>query len=107
MKNFLFLSIPMIVLPIILSISSCSKDDETPKQPKPIVLPEKSAKVISCTNDFGIELFSLVAQGNDDNLMLSPLSASIAFTMALNGSKGNTWQQISDLLGFHDLTQEE
>lgn len=107
MKNFLFLSIPMIVLPIILSISSCSKDDETPKQPKPIVLPEKSAKVISCTNDFGIELFSLVAQGNDDNLMLSPLSASIALTMALNGSKGNTWQQISDLLGFHDLTQEE
>jgi serine protease inhibitor len=33
---------------------------------------------------------------------LSPLSASVALTMLLNGSEGETFNQIRDMLGYPD-----
>ena len=88
--------------------SSCSKD-EAAKQTEPVKinLPLKSAEVIAQGNEFGIDLFRLVAAGENKNLMLSPLSASTALTMLMNGSAGNTFSQISSMLGDSNLTQPE
>jgi len=43
----------------------------------------------------------------DANLMLSPLSASTALTMLLNGCNAQTYDQIRDMLGYEGLTMEE
>jgi serpin B len=99
-----------LIIPILLlfSISSCSKTQEEPEStPKPITLSAKASQVIITSNDFGIELFTRSVSG-DENMMLSPLSATIALTMALNGSRGDTYSQMKDMLKYPaDMTIEE
>ena len=53
--------------------------------------------------------FDLLAQANvpEANLFLSPLSASVALAMTMNGAAGETWSQMRDVLGFGSLTEEE
>ncbi|MFX9061619.1 serpin family protein, partial [Acinetobacter baumannii] len=49
------------------------------------------------TNQFGYQLFSKLPGGS--NVLISPLSISIALRMALNGASGETYDQISKALG--------
>ena len=87
---------------------SCKKESqEGPKQPKPIDLPAKSNDVISKSNSFGIDLFRVTAMEAETNMMLSPLSASTALTMLLNGCNGQTYDQIRDMMGYEGLSMDE
>jgi len=72
----------------------------------PRALTAGEVKVIGANNGFA---FDLLAQANraDDNLFLSPLSASMALGMTINGSAGETWGQMRDVLGFESLAEEE
>jgi len=95
---------------ILLTFSSCKKNNSNPaeKEPVEIQFTEKSLEVIQRSNAFGVELFRAVALEDENaNLMLSPLSASTALTMLLNGCDGQTYTQIRDMLGFEDLTNEQ
>jgi serpin B len=89
--------------------NACDKNEPTPaKIPKEIELTTKSSEVIQSSNTFGVDLFVKVAADTDENLMLSPLSASAALTMALNGAEGETRTQIHQMLGYAaemDLTE--
>lgn len=89
-------------------LTGCKKDKTSvPAEPKPIEMPEKGNQIISASNDFGIEMFRQVSLVESDNLMLSPLSASSALSMLLNGCDGETFSQISSMLGYEDLTADE
>ena len=82
---------------------SCSKDKsggEPDLTPKSIELSTKGAEVIAHGNDFGIELFTKVAIEEERNFMLSPLSASTALTMLLNGCAGETYDQLREALKY-------
>ncbi|MGB8492071.1 MAG: serpin family protein, partial [Bacteroidales bacterium] len=66
--------------------NSCEKQSgEQDLTPKSITLTAAGPQAIESSNDFGIELFRKVAETEEQNLMLSPLSASTALTMLLNG----------------------
>jgi serpin B len=94
------LFIPILVT---LALFSCKKDDPTPNlTPKEITLTAKSAQVIASSNAFGIGLFTKTVEVGDGNLMLSPLSASTALTMLLNGCGGNTYTQLKATLNYPD-----
>lgn len=96
------LNISLVML-LILIFTGCKKEDETPNHtPKAIHLTAKAPEVINNNNAFGIELFTKVAMEEDGNMMLSPLSASVALTMVLNGSGGNTYAQLKETLKFPD-----
>jgi serine protease inhibitor len=99
--------IAFFLLVFVISAVSCKKDPQGPKQPKPINLTTKAGEVISGSNGFGINLFRVTALEENDNLMLSPLSASTALTMLLNGCNTQTYDQIRDMLGFEGLTLNE
>ncbi|GAB5537151.1 MAG: serpin family protein [Rubricoccaceae bacterium] len=73
---------------------------ETPTDPATITLSSEAEAAVAQSNDFGVRLFDLTAADRDENLMLSPLSASVALTMLLNGSDGDTYTQIRDMLGY-------
>ena len=93
----------ILLISLSLGYTSCNKDDLKPEQdltPKEIVLTAKANEVISGNNDFGIELFTRVASEENGNLMISPLSASTALTMLLNGCADNTYDQIKGMLGY-------
>ncbi|MCU0456315.1 MAG: serpin family protein [Bacteroidales bacterium] len=86
----------------ICTIVSCSKQDvEEPNlTPKNITLTAAAPQAIESSNEFGIELFTRVAETDDINFMLSPLSASTALTMLLNGCGGDTYTQLQGTLKY-------
>jgi len=89
-------------------LTGCKKDKTSePAVPKPIEMTEKGSQIISASNDFGIEMFRQVSMVDSGNLMLSPLSASSALSILLNGCDGETFTQIGAMLGYKDLTADE
>ena len=72
----------------------------------PRALSAAEVEIIAANNRFA---FDLLAQANHpgDNLFLSPLSASMALGMTMNGAAGETWSQMRDALGFGSLAEEE
>jgi serpin B len=66
-------------------------------------------QLIDSGNKFAFELFRAV-NGEEDpaaNVFISPLSASMALAMTLNGAQGATWDAMSEGLGFGELSQSE
>ena len=72
----------------------------------PRALSASETEVIGASNRFA---FGLLAQANrpNENLFLSPLSASMALGMTMNGAAGETWNQMRSVLGFGGLSEEE
>jgi serpin B len=92
--------IPLMII-LVLGLTGCKKEEVTPNLiPKEINLTAQAPAVIAGNNEFGIELFTLVAPEEDENIMLSPLSASVALTMLLNGCGGDTYQQLKETLKY-------
>ena len=71
----------------------------------PRALSAAEVEIIAANNRFA---FGLLAKANrpGDNLFLSPLSASMALGMTMNGAGGGTWNQMRDVLGFGTLPEE-
>jgi serine protease inhibitor len=96
---------PVLIILCLLGfagLSSCSKEpgQEPDLTPKNLELTAKGAEVIAYGNEFGVELFTKVAQVENKNFMLSPLSASAALTMLLNGCAGDTYYQLKGTLKY-------
>ncbi|HPF66024.1 serpin family protein [Lentimicrobium sp.] len=104
MKLFIAISVLLVSL---LSPGCKKEDDKSPQSPKPINLPVKAGLMISQSNSFGIDLFRETALVEEGNLMLSPLSASTALSMLLNGCGAETFTQIRDMLGYESLSLDE
>ncbi|MBM3420694.1 MAG: serpin family protein [Bacteroidetes bacterium] len=90
-----------LLLAVAASFTSCDKEPVQPDlTPKSLTLTAAAPQAILSSNEFGIELFTRVASDDDDNLMLSPLSASTALTMLLNGCAGDTYTQLQGALKY-------
>ena len=72
----------------------------------PRALSATEVEVIGAGNRFAFDVLR-EASHPGDNLFLSPLSASMALAMIMNGAEGETWNQMRDALGFGGLTGEE
>ena len=102
-------SIPAVLLLfLLLSPAGCGllEPDVEEITQLPRALTAGEVEVIGASNRFA---FDLLAQANEanDNLFLSPLSASMALGMTMNGADGETWNQMRDVLGFGTLAEEE
>jgi serpin B len=106
MKSLKFFSLALLLS---IGFVSCKKSEPAAQQdPKAISLSQKDKEVIANSNDFGISLFAKTAQTETGNLMLSPLSASAALTMLLNGCNNETYDQLKTMLGYApNLTIQE
>ena len=95
--------LPLLLLglafPLVLVACDASGPEPIP-DPTPITLTPLAKDLVGQSNDFGVALFAEVAAEDDANLMLSPLSASVALTMLLNGTDGETHDQIHAMLGY-------
>jgi serpin B len=59
-------------------------------------------------NSFGFELLQeLVKQEKDNNVIISPLSVSLALGMTLNGAAGTTYDEMAEVLGMDSLSEKE
>lgn len=64
--------------------------------------------LVSSSSQFGFSLLKEINNSKkDENIFISPLSASMAFGMVLNGAKSDTYDEIKSVLGLNGLTQDE
>ncbi len=81
------------------------------KIPKPdsgnIVMTQKSLSLVKAGNAFTFNLFSKIPDCQGHNVMVSPLSISLALSMTLNGAVGNTNRNMISALGLYGLSVDE
>jgi len=105
-------SLPIFLVAAML-VTGCSKNHE----PEPasndyqqkIFLTEKGKALVQADNTFGIKLFknlNEISEG-DGNIIISPLSISIALGMTYNGANGGTETAMQNTLELQGLTVEE
>lgn len=88
---------------ILCFILSCKKEKtDTPGEFKQVNLTEKQKQLINTSNAFGFEFFKKVNEisGSDANMMVSPLSVSMALGMTRNGAANGTLEAMTSTLGF-------
>jgi serpin B len=87
---------------------SCQSDDSNTDENKTINLDEKSAQLIEADNTFGLELFQKIREESEkENIMISPLSISVAFAMAYNGADKDTKTEMEKAMKLNGLTTEQ
>jgi serpin B len=101
------------VLPLLLAMGACA-DPSAPAGAPPIIaaLPRQltnvEAEMVTAANSFG---FNLLQQVNttfaDSNVFMSPLSASMALGMTMNGAEGTTFTEMRSALGFGPRSYDE
>ncbi|MEO7458079.1 MAG: serpin family protein, partial [Gemmatimonadaceae bacterium] len=74
--------------------------------PRPLTATEQ--QLVASTNDFSLSLFrQLAATSKDSNIFSSPLSASMALGMAMNGAAGTTLSQMRGTLGYGSMSDAD
>lgn len=80
----------IILFCVTLLFAGCSKHDPPAPEPVDIVMTQKSLQLVSADNTFTFNLFNKIPGSQGGNVMVSPLSISLALSMALNGADGTT-----------------
>ncbi len=57
--------------------------------------------LIKDNSDFGFDLYSQLTQSDDGNVIMSPISATVALAMTYAGAKGNTATEMAHALHFN------
>lgn len=106
-KNSLIGSLFSII--VLLVIAGCTStttiDDEelpVPNERKDIVLNWAERGIVSTQNAFSLRFFNEAAKHKAENMIVSPLSMSMALSMLSNGAVGDTRAEMLDALGFED-----
>ncbi len=106
MKRIFFI---ITLMSISLLVSSCKKEKTESAEFKQVNLTEKQSQLISESNVFGFEFFKKVIEisGSNSNLMVSPLSVSMALGMTRNGAAGTTLEAMTNTLGFAGMSETD
>ena len=104
MKKILFLLIGMFGF-----LTGCQNEDDfgmsiIPR--KDIVLSRSEVQMTEECTDFAFRLFSEVNKMKEGNFMVSPLSASMTLGMITNGADGKTLEELKEVLGMGETTEE-
>jgi len=101
---------------LLLSLSGCElfpfsgSSDSPPREIRelPRALTQAEIGVREASNGFGISLLrEMVEREPDVSHFLSPLSASMALGMTLNGAQGETYEAMRATLGYGGLSESE
>jgi serine protease inhibitor len=103
MKRMITLTLAFLVF----VLGSCNLWDNKSRNIPEIELDEKSTQLVQAGNEFGLELFQRIASGEEENVMISPLSISVALAMAYNGADGDTRAEMEQTLKVAGLTTEQ
>jgi len=93
----------------VTTLLNCTRNFTTNEQnPSPRQANFQEQKLITVSNNFGFKLFpKITAAKKDSNIFISPLSISLALSMACNGAVGPTADAIRQTIGFEGLTMSE
>ena len=95
------------ILITIVFLFGCTRNIEPEPIPEDIVLSQKSGELINANNDFTFSLLHHLQMKDGENLMLSPLSISLALSMTLNGAETTTKTDMINTMGFKGFSVDE
>jgi serpin B len=73
---------------------------DLPRDPSPQVGDDQLAALVQSNNDFAFDLYRAIIEDEEGNLIYSPFSISMAFSMVYPGARGNTEAQMAEVMGF-------
>lgn len=96
---------------VVLAVAACT-DPAGPLPPEITALPRQltavESEMVTAANEFGFRLLKEVNTASASaNVFLSPLSASMALGMTMNGAEGATFTEMRSALGFGPRTYAE
>jgi serpin B len=99
----------VFVITTIMAMSCSKSDEELPNEPVPINLSQNQIALIESGNSFAFDIFMKVigSAGENENVMISPLSISYALSMTLNGAAGATRDSMLKALMMNGITPDE
>jgi len=95
----------LAVLGLVLLVTACGAEPPAePPRPVPVAqrVPTDMAAVVSATDAFGLDLLTAPALAGEPNLVVSPVSASLALQMTGAGAAGATAAEITKVLHLPD-----
>lgn len=97
------------ILSVVIFAFACSKDDSKSADFKPVQITEKQKQLLTKSNEFGFQFFKVAFEQSETqkNLMISPLSISMALGMTRNGAAGSTNTDMTKTLGFEGMNDAE
>jgi serpin B len=103
---------PLAALALVSTLAGCESifgsGDEEPITGLPRALTQSEQNLIVASNRFGFNLLREVsARDTSSNVFLSPLSASMALGMTMNGARGETFTGMRSTLGFGTMEPAE
>lgn len=101
-KNSLMIGV-LFIMTIMLMTSSCNQ--ATVSTPDDDVLSSFDVSLVEKTNDFGFSLYKNLATSNE-NIMISPISVSLALEMVYNGAAGETKAAMAKTLNLQGIDLE-
>ena len=91
----------MAAVMLVLCCSCCDKDNgPSGDTPKTIDLTTKQSTFIDAGNGFALDYLGNILSSTDKDLIVSPLSMQFLLGMVLDGAKGDTADQIANVLGY-------
>ena len=107
MKRILFFTIMSSMI-----LVSCDLFDSDEKKTAPTPFPEnmelEAKSVIASNNEFGFDLFKKIYQDDSaENMMISPISISLALAMTYNGAEGETQTAFENTLHLTDFSRDQ
>ena len=114
-KTISFIAICMLALG---SVWACNKQDpennvEDPEHPEtvednpyePVILTKAEQEINNASNQFGFDVYHKIYEGSD--MLISPLSLSLALAMTANGAEGKTAEDMLSTLGFAGQNKDD
>jgi serine protease inhibitor len=100
---------PFVVAVIAFSaLAGCGGDSVAPITELPRDLTLAELRIIDGSNTFAFDLLrELVLASDSPNVFISPLSASMALGMTMNGAEGETWSEMRGALGFAGMDEAQ
>ena len=94
----------VIVMVLAFFNAGCHNTIVPDNNPGNIVMTQKSLNLVKADNTFTFKLLSKIRDSQGHNVMVSPLSISLALSMALNGAEGSTKSDMINALGLDGLS---
>ena len=98
------------LLLLAIVVSACSDSPGAPAllEALPRPLSASELRIVGATSDFAFPLLKEInAAQPGDNVFISPLSASMALSMAMNGAADDTYEAMRTSLGFGTIDEAE
>jgi serine protease inhibitor len=90
-------------------LTGCNLPEDSADDYTELKVSEKTAHLIDAENQFGFEIFQKIylAETSEENIMISPLSISIALAMTYNGAREETKTAMEKTLKVYGLTAQD